>query len=507
MIASLPDTDQITTDRQDCHVLPSLVSTDLAESVRRFLRTRLLTTGCYDNPMIKIVRHIPASIPTVLACLLILLSGCAHFTVNQPRRDANPATSLEKPDKAGDLLVVTAFSGGGSRAAALALGALKALAELKIDWRGKRRRLIDEIDLISSVSGGSFTAAWFGLRGAEALDEFRDRFLYRDIEGDLVKKIINPINWFWLWSPYYDRSELAKDHYDDILFDKATFRDLRQRGGPEILINATDMTLGDSFTFDAPHFDLLCADLDSFPISRAVAASSAVPGIFSAVTLFNYAGSCNYRTPAWVKSVLAQNDDEDERLPLARKITAYQNILERPYIHLLDGGLADNLGLRAIIDRVRFHHRVGFADPSRLLNDDIAKILVIVVNASATPDVRLNQHKYPPPVIDSVDIATTIQVNRYNADTLKLFKAAVERWREAMRLTRCGDEHCAAEPRFYFVNASLRHLRDAEERRFLRLQPTTFSLTHDAVDRLIAAGRQLVLESPDMRAFLDSFPD
>ncbi|HGG58922.1 MAG TPA: hypothetical protein ENK26_03270 [Gammaproteobacteria bacterium] len=439
-----------------------------------------------------------------LLTTLSLLSGCAHFTVNQSRPDANPPVSLNKPDRASDLLVVAAFSGGGSRASALALGALEAMANLKINWHGRQRRLIDEIDLVSSVSGGSFTAAWFGLHGGAALDEFRDRFLYRDIESDLVKKIINPLNWARLWSPYYDRSELAKDHYDDILFNKATFADLRRRQGPEILINATDMTLGDSFTFDAPHFDLLCADLDSFPLSRAVAASSAVPGIFSPVTLFNYAGGCGYQTPAWVGSVLAANDDEDERLPLARKIAAYQNILERPYIHLLDGGLADNLGLRAIIDRVRFHHRVGFADPSRLLNDEIARILVIVVNASAMPDVRLNQRKNPPPVIDTVDIATTIQVNRYNADTLKLFREAVERWREAMRVARCGAEHCDAEPEFYFVNAGLQHLKDEKERRFLRLQPTTFSLTRDAVDRLIAAGKKLVLESPDIRAFLDS---
>ena len=438
--------------------------------------------------------------------LLTLLSGCAHFTVNRSLASAPPQTSPATTERADDLLVIVAFSGGGSRAAALAYGVLESLASLTIDVDGHPRRLIDEIDLLSGVSGGSFTATYFGLRGDRIFKDFKTHFLYRDIEGDILKKLFNPVNWVRLWSPYYDRTELSKDLYDEVLFDKATFADLKKRPGPELIINATDMTLGDSFTFDPLHFRLLCSDLDSFPIARAVAASSAVPGIFSPVTLFNYAGSCGYDTPDWVRDVLANGEDDDERLPLARKIDAYQNILKRPFIHLLDGGLADNLGLRAILDRMRFHDPTATTGP-RLLNDRVKRILVVAVNASATPDTHLNQMKNPPPIVDTVDIATTIQVNRYNADTLKLFKESVEQWRQAMRLVRCGDEHCDAEPRFFFVNAGLKHIRDPDERQFLRLQPTSFSLTRDAIDRLIEAGHELIRDSSEMQAFLKSFRD
>ena len=442
-----------------------------------------------------------------LALLLIglFLSGCAHFTINNAIEAPNPTLVAYSSERADDLLIVLSFSGGGARASALAYGALEALSELSVNWQGKQRRLLDEIDMISAVSGGSFTAAYFGLHGDGIFKDFKPRFLYRDIDGDLVKQFFNPLNWARMWSPNFNRSELSIQHYDNVLFDRATFADLRNSGGPDILINATDITLGDSFTFDQLHFDLLCSELNSFPISRAAAASSAVPGILSTVTLFNYAGACDYQAPDWVNTVLKTPASGDERASIARKIHTYQNILERPYIHLLDGGLADNLGLRSVMDRVRFHQQNPNSRTSQLLNKLVKKVLVIVVNASAEPNIQLNLSKNPPSTFDSVDIATTVQVNRYNADTLKVFKSAVEKWRETARMIRCGDQHCDAEPQFYFINAGLMHITDSDERNFLRQQPTSFSLSRDAIDRLISAGKSLVLDAAGTQQFLESF--
>ncbi len=446
------------------------------------------------------------SLPRLFLLLISLfLSGCAHFTINNSIDAPNPALATYGSERADDLLIVMTFSGGGARASALAYGALEALSELSVNWQGKQRYLLDEIDMISAVSGGSFTAAYFGLHGEGIFKDFKPRFLYRDIDTDLVKQFFNPLNWARLWSPNFNRSELSIQHYDKILFGHATFGDLRKNGGPDIVINATDITLGDSFTFDQLHFDLLCSELNSFPISRAVAASSAVPGILSTVTLFNYAGACDYQAPDWVTTVLEEPSSGDERESIARKIHAYQNILERPYIHLLDGGLADNLGLRSVMDRVRFHQGNPDSRTSILLNKLVKKVLVIVVNASAEPNRQLNLSKNPPSTIDSVDIATTVQVNRYNADTLKVFKSAVEKWREATRKIRCGDQHCDAEPQFYFVNAGLMYVKDPDERSFLRHQPTSFSLSKDAIDRLISAGRNLVLDAAGTQEFMQSF--
>jgi NTE family protein len=438
----------------------------------------------------------------VLLLMAISLAACAHFPVNLPLNETVAPVVTTPSDQADDLLVVLTFSGGGMRASALSYGVLKSLADREIVWKGQSRRLLDEVDVISAVSGGSFTAAYYGLFGDRIFSDYEEAFLKRDVDRQLVGTLFHPSAWFKLWSRFYDRSEMAEDYYDQILFNGAIFADFQLRAGPEIMINATDMTLGDGFTFDQTHFDLICSDLEQFFVSRAVTASSAVPGLFSPVTLINHASECSYQAPRWVEKILSDPISGDERMNLARKIDAYQNIQERPYIHLLDGGLADNLGLRALIDKTRLHHNGPRSGPGVKLNSDLEKILIIVVNAAAAPNTDLNHVENPPSVIDSVDVATTVQVNRYNDETLRLFRKSLEEWREAMRILRCGDEHCDAEPDVYLVNASLQRLKDKDERDFLQHQPTSFALEADAVDRLIGAGRRLLQDSAEMQQFL-----
>lgn len=433
----------------------------------------------------------------------ISLAACAHFPVNLPLNESVAPVATTPSDQADDLLVVLTFSGGGMRASALSYGVLQSLADSKITWKGQSRRLLDEVDVISGVSGGSFTAAYYGLFGDRIFSDYEKAFLKRDVDRQLVGTLFHPSAWFKLWSRFYDRSEMAEDYYDQILFNGAIFADFQLRAGPEIMINATDMTLGDGFTFDQTHFDLICSDLEPFSVSRAVTASSAVPGVFSPVTLLNHASECSYQAPRWVGNILSDPTSGDERMNLARKIDAYQNIQERPYIHLLDGGLADNLGLRALIDKTRLHHSGPRSGPGVELSTRLEKILIVIVNAAAAPNTDLNHVKNPPSVVDSVDVATTVQVNRYNDETLRLFRKSLEEWREAMRILRCGDDHCDAEPDVYLVNASLQRLKDEDERDFLQHQPTSFALEADAVDRLISAGRRLLKDSTEMQQFLE----
>jgi NTE family protein len=75
---------------------------------------------------------------------------------------------------------------------------------------GKKRRLLDEVDGISSVSGGSFTAGYYGLFGDRIFEDFETKFLKKNIQGALViRTFLNPINWFRLSSDTFDRSDLA----------------------------------------------------------------------------------------------------------------------------------------------------------------------------------------------------------------------------------------------------------------------------------------------------------
>jgi len=75
--------------------------------------------------------------------------------------------------------VVCIFSGGGTRAAAFSYGALEKIKEVHID---EGHTMLDLADVISSVSGGSFTAAYYALHHEKAFQDFPDRFLYANTE-------------------------------------------------------------------------------------------------------------------------------------------------------------------------------------------------------------------------------------------------------------------------------------------------------------------------------------
>jgi NTE family protein len=60
-----------------------------------------------------------------------------------------------------------------------------------------------------------------------------------------------------------------------------------------ILASATDISTGARLVFDQDVFDAMCSDLAALPLSRAASASSAVPIVFSPVTLNNHGGSCH----------------------------------------------------------------------------------------------------------------------------------------------------------------------------------------------------------------------
>ena len=141
--------------------------------------------------------------------------------------------------------MVLAFSGGGTRAAALAYGVLEELRDTTVVIDGVPRRLLDEVDTISSVSGGSFTSAYYGLYGERIFEEYKEDFLTRNIEGALVRGLFNPLRWF----SSKGRTEMAVELYDKHVFHDATFADMQRQGGPLILINTSDLGYGVRFSF------------------------------------------------------------------------------------------------------------------------------------------------------------------------------------------------------------------------------------------------------------------
>lgn len=455
--------------------------------------------------------------------LLFLVGACASFPENPPlahyEKDAGYRfANLAHPHNSDSLFVIVSFSGGGTRAAALAYGVLEALRDTKIDWQGRRKSLLDEVDVISSISGGSFPAAYYALRGRKIFDEFPDKFLYRPIQSDLLKLALTPTSWFKLAGPSYGRSDLAAGFYDREVFGGGTYADVIARDRrPFVVLNATDMTSGAQFPFIQDEFDLLCSDLAKVPLARAAAASSAFPGGLTPLTFRNYAGSCGYEQPAWV--ALAA-DDHASRVN-ARRTARAENRLSlaaagpaRPYIHLTDGGVADNLGLRGPLDAI------ASVDHSwsvmRLIDrEKIDKLVVIVVNAATRPKTGRDETASVPGLIDTLSTAAGVPIDNYSFDTVDLLKKTMKEYGEdtklvetCNRLSAAKGERCALKldaPHavdLYPIEVAFQYVASRKEREWFQNLPTSLELPRETVDRLRAVGRELLAQDPQFESLM-----
>src|SRR5882762_931454 len=408
-----------------------------------------------------------------LSAAVLLAGGCAHYPENARMKHYDPQggyrfSTISHPGNSDSLLVLLAFSGGGTRAAALSYGVLEELARTEIVWEGQRRRLLDEVDTISSVSGGSFTAAYYALYGDRIFTEFDQKFLSRNIQRQMFWRFCSPLNWARLASPWFSRSDLVAEFYDRQLFHGKTFGDLIERNRrPFLSIEATDMSLGGGFEFTQDRFDFLCSDLSTFPVARAVAASAAFPILLSPVTVNNYAGSCEVVEPLWMAIAVTNKWESSRRAVKARELRSYQNAGQRPYLHLLDGGLTDNLGLRG-----PFEETVAWGGArnsiQQLKLQQVRKVVIMVVNASSKKNRAWDRSKAPPNIVQVTLALGSVPIDRYSFETLELLKESAKQWEKEWNEAIPSSEASvpgAASPRvkFYTIDVSLDALRDETE--------------------------------------------
>jgi len=449
----------------------------------------------------------------VTSTLIGIVVGCAHYPINQPitevRPDADDRTAQVKaPGNSDNLLLYLTFSGGGTRAAALSYGVLEELRKTEVVIDGRKRRLLDEVDGISSVSGGSFTAGYYGLFGDRIFEDFEGTFLKKNIQGALaVRTFLNPINWFRFPSNYFDRSDLAAEYYDKHIFEGGTFGDMAARKGPIIVMNATDMNHGIRFGFTQDAFDLICSDLSHFPVARAAAASSAVPMLLSPITLKNYAGTCGSEIPEIFEEMLKGRAVSERQFFLANNIAPYLDSKKKSYIHLIDGGVADNLGLRAILDRVIATGSV-WESIEGTQNENVRKVVIIVVNAETQPDTKWDRVAGIPPFGAILSSYSSIAIERYNQETIALLKESVKSWADEIRTERCKRGVLSTEPgscgdiRFYVVEVKFDTLRDETERMYFKRLPTSFKLDPEEVDKLRDVAKRLLNHSEAFQQLL-----
>ena len=440
----------------------------------------------------------------ILLCLFTL--ACAHYPVNPPLEDIDRITAKAREresrerSESDQLLLILAFSGGGTRAAALSYGVLEALNKVEVPFEqsaghtitptNKNHSMLDEVDFISSVSGGSFTAAYYGLHGKEIFDDFRERFLTYPVQrGLLMRVLLAPPNWLRLMSRNFGKSDLAAEYYDKILFDGATFADI-DHNGPMIRIQATDVANDFSFAFIDPQFGLICADLDQFPVSRAVAASAAFPGPFSPITLNNYAGQCGMVKPEWIERALEEKETYSREYHTAKKMAAYLDAESRNYIHLLDGGIIDNLGVRGPTEILSLAGDIEQIRNVMEINE-AQRVAIIVVDASAPRKQHWGIRSSIRGLGDIIGLTSAIMVQGSNFDTMDLVRRNLEDWEEMSE--KAGNNRIAKKT--YLIEVGFEALVDKEEKASYADIPTALQLPEETVDRLRAVAGRLLFKS------------
>ena len=430
------------------------------------------------------------------------MAGCsttAHYPVNPPIDGRDPSKeyrfrNLGHEETSDSLGVMVTFSGGGTRAAALAHGVLEELAETKLYWDGKNRSLLNEIDVISSVSGGSIVAAHYALNREKHFSEFPKQFLYADFQNSIVERIFSLEVLSLLGSATFGRIEIVAEKLNKQLFHGATYDHLVKRGKrPFVIINATDMSSGARFPFTQEQFDLICGDLNAIPLARAVAASAAVPIIFSPLTLNNYASRCD-------RPIHASLNDKSVNLPTRQKrrleeMRSYRDEKRRPYIHLVDGGLVDNIGVWGGLDSTvltggiaGLTHEMGF--------DKLQKAIFIVVGAETDPSLESDRSPNVPSIRRVAQAFADIPINHNSKESLILFRETLKEWKQELKAQIGRDID------FYLIEVSLRSLPKSDEREQIMKIPTTLSLPSAEVDLLRKTARRMLRESPEMKRLL-----
>ena len=425
------------------------------------------------------------------ACNLVTYQPTETISQIEPQTGYRLSTAMEQALQKENLLIVT-FSGGGSRAASLGYGVLEQFKNTPVRSTEKGDTLLDNIDVVYGVSGGAVLAGYFSLEGRDVIPKFNERFLNKNLQKELITQVFSLSNVPRLTSSQFGRSDLLQEQLNLTLYKNKKFADLAtQRKGPFAVISATDMTAGQKVNFTQDFFDMLCLNLNDLQIARAVAASSAVPLIFSPITLNNHGGNCHFYHPLrmtsqYQLSTLAQQN----LIAMKAYVTRYQDTQSHPYLHLVDGGLTDNLGLAGLLDIsnvMQLEELYAMLEQSQLRN-------IVVVNVNAQNEITTEMDI--PGITDVVNTVIRVPINKTSESTLQYSQKFTEQWNAYAK------RHKGRKIQIYFVNLSLKQLPDGKLKNEVLNIGTSFYLPTSDVEKLRAAAKILLDQSKEYQAAL-----
>src|SRR5262245_17333564 len=237
----------------------------------------------------------------------------------QPIRFISDAEKTKQPQPGTALCL----SGGGYRAMLYHLGAI---------WRLNEAGLLKDLKRVSSVSGGSITAAMLGLKWKKL------SFSPQKVASNLFDEVIKPVMGLaghtldvfsigaGIINPFKSIADEIADGYRSHLYGHATLQDLPSDGeGPRFVLNATNVQTKVLWRFSKPYMGDYRIGLIRNPtieLAVAVGASSAFPPVLSPVELKLHAEQFDKTTAGDLQKPPFNSD-----------------------VILSDGGVYDNLGL------------------------------------------------------------------------------------------------------------------------------------------------------------------
>lgn len=447
----------------------------------------------------------------VVATSLLALEGCASIRndpVNVPTAEGGGRLPIDfETGGAEDSTVIgLSFSGGGMRAAAFSYGVLTEMEQVPSRRAGS---MLDNVEFISGVSGGSVTAAYFGLRKRAGLAEFRERFLLRNAEEGLQTSLSVPNLARALAGGINDSTGLPR-WLDANLFHGATFGQLMSSGRPWVWINASDIYNRTPFTFEPAVFKAICSDVSAYPLADAVAASAAVPVAFAPVVIKTFPKQCNNSLPAWVLRARDNPAAPPMLKSFARALTRYHDG-SMPYIKLLDGGLVDNFGLSGFsIARLSADTPYGPLTPKQAVR--LRRVLFLVVDAKTGAAGDWINTVEGPSGVELVKAAADTAIDASVNTSFTAFDRIMSDWQATLAQWRCGLS-AAERARYgagpgwncrdikFFVGRVGFDQLDPGRAAELEAIPTRFQLPVEQIDAVVAAGRDALRVNSTFRAF------
>jgi NTE family protein len=327
---------------------------------------------------------------------------------------------------------------------------------------------------------------------------------------------------------------LLESYFNERVFGGKTYGDLieadqlKDGRRPYVVLNATDMDTGSAFSFTQDQFDLICGDLSGLKIADAVTASAAFPVALTALTLKNRS-PCpaqqkaaeaqnswvmidGFPRPIWVRNDLSEDASNGLRAPAADNLprlrrgsaaVTYLNETSDPskprpkdYIQLLDGGLADNLGLTRPIEMLTSNQAMP-SFRNRINTCEIKRVLLLVVNARSEPPNSFGKSAAPPGLFETIWTTAGTPIDAASSHLLDSLENILND-PEAVLPPGCSGKRIGASG--VLVDFSL--LADPDCRERFHAIATSWTLSGPEVDALIAMGEAMVLQSKALQSLV-----